>query len=75
MARTEFDEDMFLFIDSLLKLGCTPTTVYDGVSTIVYQSIPKGESITSTTHGIDLVVIQYVSPISNGADNGTGGNP
>ena len=75
MARTEFDEDMFLFIDSLLKLGCTPTTVYDGVSTIVYQSIPKGDAITSATSGIDLVVIQYVSPISNGGDNSAGGNP
>lgn len=61
MARKEFKNDMFMFIDSILTLGCTSTLQYDGVSTICYQSIPADTPIDSTVAGIDLLVIQYSS--------------
>ncbi len=59
MARKEFHDDMFLFIDSLLRLGCTNTNIYDGYSTVVFQSIPANDTLSQDAVGIDLIVVQY----------------
>ncbi len=73
MAADEFDDDMLLFIDSLLKLGCTQTGTYDGTSTIIYQSVPAGDPISNATYGIDLIVVQYSTYFPDVGGNGFGG--
>ncbi len=59
MAAQEFDDNMFLFMDSLHVLGCTSTEIYDGYSTIVFQSIPESNPVGSEVLGIDVIVVQY----------------
>ena len=63
MARKEYqiNNDMFLFIDSLLALGCTSTSVYDGTSTICFQSVSPDQSLDNTITGVDIVIVQYGS--------------
>ena len=58
-AREQYGDNMIMFIDALWRLGCTEAAVYDGSSTVFYQSIPADSPITSDIYGIDLIIIQY----------------
>ncbi|MBQ1206310.1 MAG: Stk1 family PASTA domain-containing Ser/Thr kinase [Clostridia bacterium] len=58
-AREQYGDNMIMFIDTLLRLGCTEAAVYDGSSTVFYQSIPADAPITADIYGIDLIIIQY----------------
>lgn len=74
-AATQYADNMFMFLNELLSVGCTSTTVYDGVSTVVYQSVPANTPIPVGTTGIDIVVIQYSEPAGPDIDesSSTGG--
>lgn len=58
-AREQYGDNMIMFIDTLLRLGCTEAAIYDGSSTVFYQSIPADTPITADIYGIDLIIIQY----------------
>lgn len=58
-AREQYGDNMIMFIDTLLRLGCTEAAIYDGSSTVFYQSIPADAPITADIYGIDLIIIQY----------------
>lgn len=58
-AREQYGDNMIMFIDALWRLGCTEAAVYDGSSTVFYQSIPADAPITADIYGIDLIIIQY----------------
>ncbi len=65
MACEQYGDNLMTFINALLSLGCIPTTEYDGYSTVVYQSIPADSPITSDIIGIELVVIQYPTDVTD----------
>ena len=60
-ARDQYGDNLIMFIDTLLRLGCTPVYEYDGTSVIFYQSVPADTPITEEMVGIDLIVIQYTA--------------
>ena len=62
-AREQYGDNLIMFIDTLLRLGCTNTQVYDGTSTVFYQSVPADTPITAELIGIDLIVIQYSTDV------------
>jgi serine/threonine-protein kinase len=60
MALATYDPALGTNLDVLLStLGCTAASSYDGVSTIVYQSVPADTPITAELQVIETVVIQY----------------
>ncbi len=63
-ARVQYGDNLIMFIDTLLRLGCVNTLEYDGTSTVFYQSIPADTPITAEIVGVDLIVIQYTADIS-----------
>lgn len=75
LARTEYHDDMFMFIDSLLGLGCTYSNIYDGHSTVVFQSIPANDPLPQDVYGIDLIVVQYTNAEAPESSAGESGNP
>ena len=63
-AINTLDESLGMSLDTLLTtLGCTVTPFYDGVSTVVYQSVPADSPITADIFEIKIVVIQYYTDI------------
>ena len=59
MAAQEFHDNMFMFTDSLLRLGCQTTTDYDGYSTVVFQGIEESDTVGPDVFEIDVIVVQY----------------
>lgn len=63
-AINTYDEYLGMTLDTLLTtIGCTSTPFYDGVSTVVYQSVPADSPITAEIIEIEIVVIQYYADI------------
>ena len=63
-AINTFDPSLGMTLDALLTtLGCTTTPLYDGASTVVYQSVPADSPITAELLEIEIVVIQYYADI------------
>lgn len=80
IARVQFAEDPAAFIDSLNSLGCSETYMYDGISTVVYQSVPADNPISEASFGVDIVIIIYTedeggSGESSEPDIGEGSEP
>ena len=63
-AIVQYGDNMETLIGTIMLLGCTSTTDYDGTSTVVYQSVPAETPITADIFGINLIVIQYTTEIT-----------
>ena len=74
MASNEYDEDMLALSDALARLGCTTTDLYNGYSTVVFQSIKTSNTVTADVTSIDVIIVQYTSAIPPETSEDPNGN-